>query len=299
MKSRRAVAVVGTLVSVSASAAAGPITSNTALPVHAGEIIFREQLFWIRSTGDDSPMDRELDVLAAASVLVYGVDARFMVMGVLPFLHKRMQVTTPERRITRTTTGFGDLIAVARYSALQIDRMGETIRLAPLAGIKLPTGAEKEADVLGRFPQPFQLGSGSWDPLAGILFTWQTLRWEVDTQAVYQARTEANAFEAGDEVRADLSFQYRVIPWGPIGPGIPSFVYAVIETSAIRTGNDRLAGTEDPSSGGFTWYLTPGVQWISRRTIVEAALQLPAVQHANGAGLDNDFVAVLSVRRSW
>ena len=173
MNPRRTVGVLSTLLlATSRVAEAGPITSNTALPVHSGELILREQVVWIRSTGDESPQGHELNVLMVPSVLIYGIDARLMVMGVLPFLHKCMAVSTPEGRITRETTGFGDLLAVARYSAVQLDWPGETIRLAPIVGVKLPTGAQKEADALGRFPQPFQLGSGSWDPLAGVVFTW-------------------------------------------------------------------------------------------------------------------------------
>jgi hypothetical protein len=296
----RPAAVLGTLLVLGTGVAeAGPITSNTALPVHSGELIFREQLVWMRSTGDESAAGRELDVLMAPTVLVYGLDARLTVMGVLPFLYKRMEASTPGGRVARETTGFGDMMAVVRWSALQLDEPGETIRLAPLAGVKLPTGAQDEADELGRFPEPFQLGSGSWDPLGGIVFTWQRLRWELDAQVLYHLRTEANDFDAGDEARADVSFQYRLLPWGAIGAGVPSFLYAVLETTIVWTDEDRTAGAEDPSSGGFVWYVTPGVQWISKRSVLEAAVQLPAAQRMNGLGLRNDFVGVLSFRQSW
>ncbi len=155
-------------------AQAGPITSNTALPVHSGELIFREQAIWMRSTGDPSPMDRDLDVLMAPSVLIYGVNADLMVMGVLPFLYKRIELATPTGRVTRHTSGFGDLTAVARYTAFAVDRPGETFRVAPFAGIKAPTGAQNEADALGRFPQPFQLGTSQSKVRASTLPTLAT-----------------------------------------------------------------------------------------------------------------------------
>lgn len=280
-------------------AQAGPITSNTALPVHSGELIFREQAIWMRSTGDPSPMDRDLNVLMAPSVLIYGVNADLMVMGVLPFLYKRIELATATGRVTRHTSGFGDLLAVARYTALAVDRPGETFRVAPFAGIKAPTGAQNEADALGRFPQPFQLGSGSWDPLGGAVLTWQTLQWELDASATYQLRTEANDFCAGDEARGDVSFQYRLLPWGELGPGVPSFLFGVIETALVWDGKNRVFGALDPDSGGFTWYVAPGLQWISKRSVVEAAVQIPAVQRTNGLGLRNDLVAVLSFRQSF
>jgi hypothetical protein len=278
---------------------AGPITSNTALPVHDGELIFREQAIWMRSTGDASPLQMNLNVLVAPTVLIYGVNADLMVMGVLPFMHKQVAVTTPTARTTRSTDGFGDALAAVRYTVLAIDRPGETFRVAPLAGLKLPTGAQNEGDALGRFPQPFQLGTGSWDPLGGVILTWQTLRRELDVSATYQLRTEANGFRAGDEARGDASFQYRLVPWGKLGPGVPSYLFGVVETAAIWDGKNQVSGTDDPNSGGFTWYVTPGLQWISKRSVIEGAVQIPVVQRLNGTALKNDFIAVLSFRQSF
>jgi hypothetical protein len=287
------------LILLTGVARAGPITSNTALPVHSGELIFRQQAIWMRSTGDASALSQNLNVLMAPAVLIYGVNADLMLMGVLPFLHKQVAVSTPSGRVTRLTNGFGDLMAVARYTALAIDGPGETIRLAPFAGLKIPTGAQNEADALGRFPQPFQLGSGSWDPQGGAVLTWQTLRHELDISGTYQLRTEANGFRAGDEARADASFQYRLIPWGRLGPGVPSYLYGVLETAAVWKGKDRISGADSPDSGGFTWYAAPGLQWITVRSVIEGAVQIPVVQRLNGLALKNDFVAVLSFRQSF
>ncbi len=280
-------------------AQAGPITSNTALPVHSGELIFREQAIWIRSTGDPSPMAQNLNVLVAPTVLIYGVNADLMLMGVVPFLYKQVAVNAPMGRVTRHTSGFGDLTTVARYTVLAIDRPGETLRVAPFAGLKLPTGSQNEADALGRFPQPFQLGSGSWDPLGGAVLTWQTLRWEFDLSGTYQLRTEANDFRAGDEARGDASFQYRLVPWGKLGPGVPSYLFGALESAAVWDAKDRISSAVNPDSGGFTWYLTPGLQWVSERSVLEAAVQIPVVRQTNGLALKNDFIAVLSFRQSF
>ncbi len=296
----RALVYAMLIVGVGAGAAqAGPITSNTALPVHDGELIFREQFLWVRSTRDSSPLDMNLNVLVAPTVIIYGINADLMVMGVLPFMHKQVAVTTPSGRLTRSTNGFGDAFAAVRYTVLAVDRPGETFRVAPLAGLKLPTGAQNEGDALGRFPQPFQLGTGSWDPLGGAILTWQTLRRELDVSATYQLRTEANGFRAGDEARADASFQYRLVPWGKLGPGVPSYLFGVIETAAIWDGKNRASGADDADSGGFTWYVTPGLQWIAERSVIEGAFQVPVVQRLNGAALQNDFIALLSFRQSF
>lgn len=291
--------LIPSLLIVAGAASAGPIISNTALPVHDGELIVRQQAIWMRAAGNPGAVPEELDVLAAPAVLVYGLNADLMLMGILPFFYKNVAVTLPSGRATRHTTGFGDLTAIGRYTVLALDAPGRTFRIAPFTGLKVPTGAQDEADALGRYPPVFQLGTGSWDPLAGAVVTWQTLRWELDASGTYQLRTEANGFRAGNEARGDASFQYRLVPWGKLGPGVPSYLFAVLEAAAVWSGRDRLGGADDPDSGGFAWYLTSGLQWISLRTVLEGGVQLPVVQRRNGRGLRNDFVAVLSFRQSF
>jgi len=283
----------------SRGAAAGPITFNTALPVHSDEIIVREQLIWKRATNDPTSMNRTLDVVAVPSVFVYGLHPRVTVFGILPFLYKRLELNTPAGRQTRSTSGFGDLGMLVRVTALTFDRPGETLRLAPFVGLKLPTGANGEADELGRLPQPFQLGSGSWDPIGGTILTWQTLRWEIDLSGSYQLRTGANGFNAGDEARGDASFQYRILPWGALGSGLPHWLFAVVETNAVWRGHNVVAGTQDPDSGGFNWYVAPGLQWITLRTVLEVAVQIPVLTRNNGQGLDEDFIARVSFRANF
>src|SRR5260370_8336792 len=129
-------------------ALAGPITLNTALPVHDGELIVRQEVMWIRSTGDPSPLNMNLNVIAAPAILYYGVNADLALLGVLPFLHKQVAVTTPMGRVTRSTNGFGDMMVAARYPLLALDRPGETFRIAPFPGAHLPPSPHNEAPPL-------------------------------------------------------------------------------------------------------------------------------------------------------
>lgn len=279
------------------TAEAGPITFNTALPVHANELILREQVIWRRASDDPSPMNRNLNVVSVPTVLVYGAHPRVALFDILPFVYKRLDVTTPSgERVRRSVSGFGDLSTFVRVTAVQIDRPRETIRMASFVGLKIPTGATGVADDLGQLPPALQLGSGSWDPFFGLIFTWQKLRWEFDASGSYLVRTQANGFDAGDEARGDASFQYRVVPWGEVGPGVPSWLFAVLETNVIWQGRDEIAGVENPDSGSLNWYLAPGLQWVTLRTVLEAAVQVPVLTRTNGLGLGQDFIARLSFR---
>jgi len=152
------------------------------------------------------------------------------VFGIVLGLDKDLDVATPAGparppsegaggRRTRADSGLGDVTFIARYTAYQDDHPGETLRLAPFVGLEAPTGDDDENDLLGRLPQPLQLGSGSWEPFKGVVGTWQTLNWQIDVAASYKFNAEAYEFEFGDEAR------------------------------------NEMGGEIDRDSGGVTWYL--------------------------------------------
>ncbi len=268
---------------------AGAQTFNTALPVAPGEGVFRGQFVAIKRSDDPTRADRDLTVLGGVSVLGYGVTGDLTLFGVLPYLHKELELTTPAgARIERDTSGIGDLRAFARYTVFHDDAPGRTFRIAPFAGVEAPTGDDDERDRLGRLPQPLQLGSGSWDPFFGVVGTWQTLDYEVDAQLAYEVNTEANDFEFGDVFRADASLQYRLWP-RQLGPGVPAFFYGVIEANLIHQDENEVDGVEDPDSGGTTLFLSPGVQYVTKRWVLEGVMQVPAFQDLNGTALQDDW----------
>jgi len=272
---------------------AAPITFNTALPVAEGEGIFRVQARLIRSTGDPGPMDRELTVGVFPFVLAYGVTEKLALFGIVPVLEKEMEIKAMS--VTRSTRGIGDATLLARFTAWKMDRPGETVRIAPFVGVEAPTGDNAEKDSLGTLPQPLQSGSGSWDYTIGAIFTWQTLKRQIDASASYKINTEANDFEFGNEARLEVSWQQRVWP-KTLGSGVPAFTYAVLESNLIHNRANRIGGMEDPDSGGTSWFLAPGIQYVTRRTVLEAAVQLPVIQDLNGNALENDFTGILSFR---
>ena len=289
-----------TLVAVAAinwmnAAVSAPITFNTALPVAKGEFVSRTQVVVNRSGDDPSGADRDRTSQVVAQVLGYGVSPRLAVFGVLPYVDNELKVTTGGQRVTRRATGFGDLTVFGRYTVHQKDQPGGTFRVAPFFGVKAPSGEDDETDALGRLPPSVQLGSGSWDPFVGVVATRQTLRYQVDSQFSYRANNEANDFEAGDVIRLDGSLQYRLRP-RELTSGVPGFLYGVIEANLIHRDKNRVSGSNDPNSGGTTLFLTPGVQYITKRWIVEGAVQIPVSQDLNGTALENDFIARVSVR---
>jgi hypothetical protein len=272
-----------------------PITFNTALPVHEGGFVWREQFIYDKNSRDPSAANRDVKVSGLVSVLGYGVTRDFALFGVLPYLDKRLDLDMGGQRVSRSDRGIGDLTLFGRYTAYQSDAPGRTFRVAPFLGVKAPTGRDNAQDSLGPLPPPIQLGTGSWDALGGAVATYQTLAYQIDSQLSYKANSEANAFRFGNVTELDASFQYRLWPQ-TLGAGVPAFFYGVLEANLIRVGKNQNGGVDDPNSGGTTLFLSPGLQYVSQKWILEGGVQIPVMQNLNGTALKNNYVFTTGFR---
>jgi hypothetical protein len=277
---------------------AASITFNTALPVTKGQGIVRVQWKVIEFGADSTSLDRDLTVRVAPVVGVWGLTRRLALFGIAPVFDKDLQVSTPLGRRTRSVSGVGDVTLLARYTAYQRDELGNTLRIAAFFGVDVPTGEDDASDALGRLPQPLQLGSGAWDYNLGAIVTRQTLGWQIDSSLSYKVNTEANDFEFGEEARLDFSYQKRLLP-RKLGSGVPAFVYGVLESNVLWQDSNEIGGSTDADSGGATLYLAPGIQYVRRRFVAEGAVQIPVFQDLNGAALETDFIATLSLRANF
>lgn len=282
----------------SGTVTAAAITFNTALPVAEGEFVFRQQLRWLRSGHDPSGLDREMKAFAAISVLGYGVNSKLALFGVQPWADKSLELTNDGDDVERDNQGLGDFTAFARYTLWQDDAPGRTLRLAGFGGLTAPTGEDDATDRFGRLPPPLQNGSGAWDGFGGLVATWQTLDYQFDGQISYRANGVANDFEAGDETRLDLSWQQRLWPRELKG-GVPGFLYGVLELNWLHQDKHQIGGKSDANSGGDTLWLSPGVQYVTKRWVLEAVAQKPVSQHLNGTALENNWIGTTSFRMNF
>ena len=283
------------LVALAGSVWGAPITFNTALPIHEDGWVLREQLIYMKIADDPTPAKRDMRVSGVMSVLGYGVTRDFALFGVLPYFDKRLDMTMGGQDLTRRKQGVGDLTLMGRYTAYEHNAPGRTWRIAPFLGVKAPTGNDDARDGLGRLPPQVQLGSGSWDLLGGVVGTYQTLDFQVDSQMSYKANREANGFRFGDVFQIDGSLQYRLWPRS-LGSGVPAFLYGVLEANLVHSAKDRDGGATDPNSGGTTLFLSPGLQYVTRKWIVEAGVQIPVVRNPNGSALKNNYVFTTGIR---
>ncbi len=274
---------------------AAPITFNTALPVAKGEFLFREQLIVNQSGADPSAANRDRTETATVTALGYGINRRWTVFAILPYRDIDLNLESGGLRVNRNNNGLGDLSMFTRYTAYQKDQLGQTFRIAPFAGFKSPTGQDNARDNLGTLPPPVQVATGSWDVFGGVVLTWQTLQYQTDVQISYRINNAANGFQSGNIARLDGSYQYRL--WrSKASGGLPDYLYAVMEVNLINQARNRINGNDDPNSNGTRLFLSPGIQYVTKRWMAETAIQIPVKQNLNGTALENDYILRASIR---
>ena len=271
-----------------------PITFNTALPVAKGEFVAREQWVVSQSGDDPSGAGRDRTEASVVTALGYGLTGQWALFGVLPYRDIDLDTTSGGQRVTRSNHGIGDLSLFTRYTAYQHDQPGRTFRVAPFGGVKVPTGNDDAGDGLGMLPASVQVGSGSWDYFAGVVLTYQTLKYQFDSQFSYRVNSEANGIEAGDIARLDGSYQHRL--WRSGVQGVPDYLYGVIEVNLIHQIKNRLNNRKNLNSGGTQLFLAPGIQCVTKRWILEGAVQVPLLQGMYGTALENDYIVRAGAR---
>ena len=284
------------MLNISSDSLAMPINNDTALTAPKGEVILREQIRYTRKSGDPSPSDRTVDVISIPNVLVYGVTERFSVLGIYPIVYKDLDVDASPGRVSRETAGFGDLSLLAKYQFWTLDRPRETLRTSLLGGLEFPTGNTDEEDGLGKLPRDLQTGKGTWNPVAGTVFTWQRLRYQLDVAFTYTFNTERHDFEFGDVFNHDISYQLRVWPWKDSKEGVPAYVYLVGEANGVWEQKAQSNRSRIDASGGYTLFLSPGIQLVTKRFVAEVSIQLPAIQLLNGKQPQTEFILTGGIR---
>ena len=73
-------------------------------------------------------------------------------------------------------------------------------------------------------------------------------------------------------------------------------MYGVLETNLVYRDKNEMNGITDDDSGGTTLYLSPGLQYVSKRWIIEGVVQLPVVQNLHGDALENEYVMRAGIR---
>lgn len=278
-KAIRTASVLLALVLPPAASAQG-VHSNVALPVAQGEGIWRSQLRYVQATDDPSGQGREVRALLQPQTLVYGLTPRFTAFSTLPILTRRW-VESNAGGVQRDSA-IGNLKVLGRFTFLADDYAAlSTRRVALIGGVEFPTGSDP-------------IGTPTFDPIVGAVGTWAANRHELDANLLYTIGTKRHGFEAGDRIQYDLAYRYRLWP-KRFGRRLLQ-LNGVVELNGRWAAQSRADGNAIRESGGHILFLSPSVQIVAVRWVLEASVQIPVARDLAGPRTKTDFVSVLSVR---
>jgi len=258
---------------------AAPITFNSALPVSDEELIVRQQVIYSGASDDILGVSRDVDVWRSVTAMGYGITEKLAGFSVVPIISRDVKIGN----VSTNASGLADISAFVRYQMYQKDGPGRTTRIASFAGINIPTG------------RTGQTSDGSTDFFGGLILTRASTNWNLDGQIQYTANGQKNSFARGNETAIDASLQYRLNNHnGNVNTN--GYLFTVVEASLVYSDRNEVAGIADLNSGGTTAFITPGLQYATRRWIAETAVRIPVVKDLNGTALQPGVTVIASMR---
>jgi len=261
---------------LSSVSSAAPITFNAALPVSKNEVVIREQFIYSRLSNTENTSESTISQSSFVSTLVYGLTAKTTLFTTFPI--SRIEMTSLGERSLET--GFGDSRITARYTAYQKDYIGKTLRVAPFIGAELATSQIESI-------------TSSNDIFLGLVITYANIDWSLNGQISGQRNGNDKDLKPGETLTFDVSFQYSLLP-RKYSISTTSFLNGLIEINITKQKKNFVNENQIPESGGTSAFLSPGIQYITQRWILESSLQIPISQ--NNRPLKNDIAARTGIR---
>lgn len=198
-----------------------------------------------------------------------------------------------------TASGLGDVVVSVKHRFYRWVGPWADRHAAVEVGIKLPTGAtDRPLDpglpiVLRHRLQP---GTGSTDGLIDLVYQQARRRWVFAGDAGYRFNGEGDGgYREGDEARVNLSAQYILFPRVYTRPG--KEVFAVLEGTLIRAGEDHLRGAALRGTDRSALLLAPGLQYFAtERLFLDLSVQVPVYEEVEQGGLESRWNALFQLR---
>jgi hypothetical protein len=178
-----------------------------------------------------------------------------------------------------TTVGVADAEVDARAYLWEDRHFAPTQVLSVVAGVKVPTGLTTR-DQNGRVVSlDAQLGTGSWDPLAGATYRLERGRYLLYTSATLRWPTEGRShLRAGRTVLVTVAPQTHLRDWLAVLLGV----------DVRASGADTLAGAPLPDTGGWIAYLSPTVLLqLHTDLLLRLSAQIPVLNQLWGNHSDS------------
>lgn len=192
---------------------------------------------------------------------------------VIPMISKSLN----NAGVLDTSSGLGDVIAMGRYSLLQDDDSFFAIQ----AGVKLATGNKASTKATPAILSPdLVLGTGSTDPLAGVVYNRNMGNWNFSADALYKfSGTGYDGYQFGNVFNWGLNGYYRFNENFNAGLGLVSEVMAADNDT---TGTVSGAVGTVANTGGSVIFAQPTIQYVNGNIYADLSYQVPISRSFTG-----------------
>jgi len=225
-----------------------------------------------------------------------------------------MQMMTGVSGYTMESGGFADTMLMAKYRLFADDPLIPTSQASVFVGLSLPTGSINERNATHPLamrqtellPYGMQLGSGTFDPMIGLLYQGSSspLWWGLNGTFTGRVHDNDRNYRLGNKINADayLMYQLRYDTVFEVQLNYDWQGRIRGEADEALTGASGRAVKGDPNSpymtplwdpthyGGHNLFTTLGVQWQPAPLhILNLQVGLPLYRDLNGPQLERDW----------
>jgi len=196
-----------------------------------------------------------------------------------PHLHAEDNELEIEREGDSSGIGDAKLFGLWRFAK------GEQHSTALIFGISAPTGKDDDTSPEGEmYEQEFQPGSGSWDPLLGIVFSRNFGRIGLDASTTYNFVSEGSQqTDLGDWITYNTGVSYLLNPDADLQWRL------VVEANGLWRDKLIQSGEEERNAGGNWLNLAPGIVAAGKNWSVFVNVALPVVNNPGGDQDEQDY----------
>lgn len=255
----------------------GGITADAGLTPALDRWIIRTQIRFMHRDGNSTTKPNEVKSIMAPLVIAYGLRPELTLMVRQVFIDMDMTMMTGQSK----TSGFGDLLVMAKYRAFRLNNINGTFGIAPLVAVEFPTGKKS-------------LTSNGYNFKTGIFITRRSGYWKSDLNLTYKF----NGLAGGDDKKQNSIFEMiaAVSHQFSFGENANSMLAPVVEFTYRNSTEIEINGIKDTDSGESIVQLSPGLKFTHNSTILEFLINIPAWQKQNGSQPEWKLTGLFGIR---
>ncbi len=282
------VALIMTALFAPTIANAGGISIDAGLTPAVNRIMVRSQMRILERYSESmmggGTMKMEMRILPV--MVAYGVRSDLTVMARMAHVWSDMTMSgssMPMMNGKTSSSGFGDLLLLAKYRMVRINKPGYTLGIAPTLALELPTGSDG-------------IGSDSYDLRGGVFFSGRHKSWAMDLDLSYinngTALANDNEINPGDEYGIDIALARQF----GLGSNAMLAIAPVLEASYKKTTPDIINDVDVMDTGESVTTLAPGLKLTYGSLIFEGLVRFPVSQEQEGMQTEHKTMFLFGFR---